>query len=86
MQHEDIDIGQSAQGGDGRRAGIARGRRHHGGAAAAPRQRAGEQPSQNLQRDVLEGESGAVKQLQQIAVARSWATKRRDLRRASKPA
>ena len=79
MQHEDVDIGKSAQRRDRRRTGIARGRRHDGGLAAAALERAGEQPPQNLQRDILEGEGGAVKQLQQIAVA-AHGRQRRDVR------
>ena len=79
MQHKDFDIGQPAQRGDGRRAGIARGGGHDGGLAAALRQGAGEQPPQNLQRDILEGEGGAVKQLQQILAACADLDQRRDV-------
>ena len=84
MQHKDFDIGQAAQRGDGGGAGIAGGRRDDGGAAAARFQGAGEQPPQYLKRDILEGESGAVKQLQQICVVAQIA-QRRDAG-ASKPA
>ena len=70
MHHKDIDVGQPAQRGDGGRAGIAGGGRDDGGAAAALGQRAAEQLAQHLQRDILEGQGGAVEQLQQIAATR----------------
>ena len=71
---------QPAQRRDGRRAGIAGGGRDDGGAAAALGQRAGEQPAQQLQRDILEGERRAVKQLEQIEPAADL-DQRRDGRR-----
>ena len=70
MHHEDIDIGKPAQRGDRGRAGVAR--LVAATMVARPprlRQRAANKLAQHLQRDVLEGQGGAVKQLQQIAVA-----------------
>ena len=73
MQYEHVDIGQAAQRRDGGRAGIARGRRHDGGLAAALFQGAGEKAAQYLERHILEGESGAVKQFQQIGIIPQFA-------------
>ena len=68
MQHDDIDTGKPAERGDGGRARVAGRGDDDGGAPLLLLQRAREQPSQELHRDVLEGEGRAVEQLEQKAV------------------
>ena len=64
IQHENVERGAVAAGGERRRAGIARGRADDRHLFLPPRQHFVEQPAEQLQRQILEGEGRAVKQLQ----------------------
>ena len=68
VQHEDLDPGAVAAGLDGRRAGVARGRGDDRHPLAAPGEDVIEQPADDLQGVVLEGEGRAVEQLQQPVI------------------
>jgi hypothetical protein len=66
MQNKNIDGRPAATGGDRRRAGVARRRPQNGHPPIAPGQHMFEQPAEQLQRNVLEGQCRAMKQFQQI--------------------
>lgn len=67
-EDEDLHGGAPATAGDGSRAGIARRSADDDDAAARPDQGAVEEAAQQLQGHVLEGEGGAVEELQQPAI------------------
>ncbi len=64
MQHEQIDLGAAGERVDRGRAGVARGRADHGEVRIGGRQEPFEQEAEQLQRDILEGQSRAVEQLE----------------------
>ena len=63
-QHDEVDLRAAAKCLDRRTAGVARGRHHDGRALAALGQHVVHQPPQELHRQILEGERGAVKKLE----------------------
>ena len=65
-QDEDVDVGQSGAGVHGRRAGVARGGAQDTDALVAIGEHVVEQPPDQLQRDVLEGERRSPEQLEQV--------------------
>ena len=70
MQHHDIHIGLSAKRRDRRGARVARGGDDHGRATVLFCEQAGEEPAQELHRNVLEGERRPMKQLEQEKIRR----------------
>ena len=78
IQHEDVDVRPPPNAVDGRAAGVAAGRAHDVQAPLPHPQNVLEQAPEHLQRHVLEGERGAVEELQHLVLAEVH--KRHDLR------
>ena len=75
-QHDEVDLGATAERLDRGAAGIARGRHHDGPAFAARGQHVIHQPRQELHRQVLERQRRAVEQLEHESVGAELAQRR----------
>ncbi len=65
VEHDDLGAAARREARDGRRAGVARGRDEHRDALVALAQHVVEEPADELQREILEGQRRAVEELEQ---------------------
>ena len=68
VEHDDLGAATRRETRDGRRAGVTGGRHEHGDALVALAQDVLEEPADELQGEILEGQRGAVEELQQPLV------------------